>query len=97
MLGVGQGDLVAGVYVVLFIHHGLLDVHPQVLVGLIHVHDHIFHFVVVPLVGGDQRLDDLLHHEGLGNAPLLLQQRQGGKDFSGVEAHGLLLLLAFHQ
>ena len=62
----------------------------------IHVHDDVFHTVVVPLVGGGQGLDDLIQHEALGNAPLLFQQGQGGKDLRGVEAHGLLLLFTFH-
>ena len=96
VLGLLHGHLVGGIHVVLFLHHVLLYVHAQILVGLVHVHDDVFHTLMVPLVGGGQSLDDLIHHEALGNAPLLLQQGQGGKDLCGVEAHGLLLLFAFH-
>ena len=96
LLGLLDGHLVGGVHVVLFLHHVLLDEHLQVLMLLIHIHDDVLHVRVVPLVGGGQGLHDLLHHEGLGDAPLLLQQSQCREDLRGIEAYGLLLLFAFH-
>ena len=95
-LGLLNGHLVGGVHVVLFLHHVFLDEHLQVLVCLVHIHDDVLHIRVVPLVGGGEGLDNLLHHEGLGDAPLLLQQSQCREDFRGIEAYGLLLLFAFH-
>ena len=84
-LGLLNGHLVGGVHVVLFLHHVFLDEHLQVLVCLVHTHDDVLHI-----------LDNLLHHEGLGDAPLLLQQSQCREAFRGIEAYGLLLLFAFH-
>ncbi len=84
LLGLLDGHLVGGVHVVLLLHHVLLDEHLQVLMLLIHVHDDVFHVRVVPLVGGGEGLDDLIHHEGLGDAPLLFQQSQSREDLRGI-------------
>ena len=95
-LGLRQGHLVEGVHIVLFVHHVFLDEHLQRLAGLVHVHDDVLHAVVVPLIGGDNGLNDLFHHKGLGNAPLLFQQSQGGEDLRGIHACGFFLLFASH-
>ena len=97
VLGLLHQDLIGGVHIVLLGHHVLLHEHLHGVAHLVHVHDHVLHAVVIPLVGGGQGLDDLIEHEGLGDAPLLLQQFQGGEDLRGVEADGLLLLFAFHS
>ena len=65
--------------------------------GLIYIHNDILHAVMISLISGGDGLDNLLHHEGLGNAPLLLQQSQSGEDLRRVHARGLLLLFAFHR
>ena len=95
-LGLGQGHLVEGIHIILFVHHVLLDVHLQGLVLLIHIHDHVLHALVVTLVGGGDGLDDLVHHEGLGNVALFLQHGQGGEDLRAVHANGFFLLFASH-
>ena len=59
----------------------LLDVHLQILLLLVHVYHHVLHALVVTLVGGGQRLNDLAHHEALGNAPLLFQHGKRRKNF----------------
>ena len=97
--GVGffQRHLVVGVYIVLFVHHVLLNEHLQIVMGLVHVHNDVFNALVVPLVGGGDGLDDLIQHKGLRNAALLFQQRQGLEDGRGIHTGGLfLLLLASH-
>ena len=63
---------------------------------LVHVHDDVFNALVVPLVGGGDGLDDLVHHEGLGDIALLFQHGQGGEDLRAVHAGGLFLLFASH-
>ena len=74
MAGLLQRDLVGGVHDLL--HDLLLDVHPQVVLLLVHVHDHVLHALVIPLIGGGQGLNDLAHHKVLGDAPFLLQHSQ---------------------
>ena len=91
--GLLQGHLVGGIHVILLVHHGLLDIHLQGLMLLVHVHDNVLHVGVVPLVGGGQGLDDLIHHEGLGDVALLLQQGQRREDLGAVHAGGFFLLL----
>ena len=77
--GLLQGDLRAGP---LHLRHDLLlYIHLQILARLVHVHHHILHALVVLLVGGGQGLDDLIHHKGGRDAPLLFQKGQGGKNF----------------
>ena len=96
-LGLLNGDLVEGVHIVLLRHHVLLHVHLQPLMFLIHVHNDVFHVLVVPLVGGGDSLDDLIHHEGLGDAPFLFQHSQSCEDLRDVHTRGFLhLFLAFH-
>ena len=95
-LGLGQRHLIGGVHIVLFVHHVLLDVHLQGLVLLVHIHDDVLHAVVIPLVGGGDGLDDLIHHKGLGNVALFLQQSQSREDLRRVHANGFLLLFASH-
>ena len=77
-LGLLGGDL--GGRVLHLLHHGLFHEHLQVALFLVHIHHHIFHILVVTLVGGNKGLHDFFHHKVLGDAPLLLQQRQRGKD-----------------
>ena len=74
LAGVLQRDLVGGIHDLL--HDLLLDVHPQIVLVFVHVHDHILHALVIPLIGGGQSLNDLAHHEVLGDAPFLLQHGQ---------------------
>ena len=62
-------------------HNLLLYVHAQILPRLIHVHNHVFHALVVLFIGGGQGLDDLIHHKGGRDAPFLFQKVQGGKNF----------------
>ena len=81
VLGPGFVHAHLGAGVLHFLYDLLLDVHPQVLLGLVHVHDHVLHALVVLLIGGGQRLDDLLHHKGGRDATLLLQHIQRGKNF----------------
>ncbi len=77
--GLLQGDLRAGP---LHLRHDLLlYIHLQILARLVHVHHHILHALVVLLVGRGQGLDDLIHHKGGRDAPLLFQKGQGGKNF----------------
>ena len=78
-LGLLGGDFGGGVLHLL--HHGLLHKHLQVVLFLVHVHHHVFHVLVVALIGGGESLHDLFQHKILGDAPLLLQQLQSGKDF----------------
>ena len=77
-LGLLGGDFCGGVFH--FLHHGLLHEHLQVVLFLVHVHHHVFHVLVVTLVGGHQSLHDLFQHKILRDAALLFQQRQSGKD-----------------
>ena len=67
--------------VLYLLHHCLFHEHFQVMLFLVHVHHHVFHVLVIPLIGGDQGLHDLFQHKILGNAAFLFQQRQSGKDF----------------
>ena len=78
-LGILQRNLAGGVLYLL--HDLLLDVHLQILLLLVHVHHNVLHALVVTLVGGGQRLNDLAHHEALGNAPLLFQHGKRRKNF----------------
>ena len=78
LFGVLQRDLVGGIHDLL--HDLLLHVHAQVVLVLVHVHDHVLHALVIPLIGGGQGLNDLAHHEVLGNAPFLLQHSQRRKN-----------------
>ena len=77
-LGLLQRDLGAGVLHLL--HDLLLDEHLQILLLLVHVHDDVLHALVIPLIGGGQRLNDLAHHKALGNTAFLFQHRQRGED-----------------
>ena len=95
LAGLLQRDLGAGV--LHLFHDLLLHIHPQVVLFLVHVHDHVLHALVIPLilvhihdnifhalvialVSGGQGLNDLAHHEVLGNTPFLLQHSQRRKN-----------------
>ena len=67
-------------------HDLLLDIHFKILLVLVHVHDDVFHALVVALVGGGERLNDLIHHKGLRDAAFLFQHRKCSKDF--ITFHG---------
>ena len=64
----------------------LLHEHFQLALALVHVDHHVFHALVVALVGGGKRLNDLIHHKGLGNAAFLFQHRKCCEDF--ITFHG---------
>ena len=64
----------------------LLHEHFQLALALVHVDHHVFHALVVALVGGGERLNDLIHHKGLGNAAFLFQHRKCCEDF--ITFHG---------
>ena len=81
---VGEGDLGAGVLDLL--DDLLLHIHLQVALLLVDVHDHVLHALVVALIGGNERLNDLAHHKIAGNAALLLQKVQSGENF--ITFHG---------
>ena len=84
LAGLGQGDLGGGVRD--FLYDLLLDVHPHGLGDLVGLHEHVVgHALVVPLVGGDQGLGDLLQHVVPGDALLFLDQGDGGKEFLAVQ------------
>ena len=80
VLGPGLLGAHLGAGIFHFLHDFLLDVHPQVLLGLVHVYNHVLHALVVFFVGCGQSLDNFIHHEGGGNAPLLLQHIQRDKN-----------------
>ena len=64
-----------------FLHHGFFHEHLQVMLLLVDVHHHVLHVLMIPLIGGDKSLHDLLQHKILGDAAFFFQQRQCGKDF----------------
>ena len=95
-LGLGQlipGHLQAhlGAGVIHLLHHVLLDEHAHGALLLVGLHRHVVpRALVIPLVGGDQGLGDLLQHVGLGDALLLLNQVDGGEKLRPVQLVGLL-------
>ena len=94
-LGPGQslpGVLKAhlGVGVIDGLHHVLLDVHADLALFLVGVHgDVVGDALVVPLVGGHQRLGDLLDHVCLGDALFLLDVSNGGEELLRVQLRAL--------
>ena len=91
--GLLQRDLGTGI--LHLFHDLLLHIHPQVVLFLVHVHDHVLHALVIPLIGGGQGLNDLAHHEVLRNPPFLLQHSQRRKNL--ITFHDLVLLTILNE
>ena len=68
------------------IHDFLLHEHLELALALVHIDHDVFHALVVALVGGGERLNDLIHHKGLRNAAFLFQHRKRCEDF--ITFHG---------
>ena len=87
--GLLQAHLGAGV--IHLLHHILFDEHAHGAQLFVGVHGHVIpHALVVPLVGRDQRLGDLLDHIGLGDALLLFDHTDRGEKFRRVQLVALL-------
>ena len=83
-LGLGQADLAGGV--VHLLHHVLFQEHPDGVGLRIGVyHQVVAHALVVPPVGGHQRLGDLFHHVAGLDALFLLDLSDGGKKLLAVQ------------
>ena len=82
--GLVQGDLGGGVGDLF--HDLLLDEHADGLGNLVGLHkDVVGDPLVVPLVGGDQGLGDLLQHVVFGDALLLFNELDGGEELLPVQ------------
>ena len=87
--GLLQAHLGAGV--IHLFHHVLLDKHAHGAQLFVGVHGHVIaHALVVPLIGRDQSLGDLLDHIGLGDALLLFDHTDRGEKFRRVQLVALL-------
>jgi hypothetical protein len=73
------------------IHDFLLHEHLEFALALVHIDHDVFHALVVALVGGGERLNDLIHHKGLRNAAFLFQHRKRCEDF--ITFHGYAPIL----
>ena len=83
-LGLGQADLGGGV--VYLLHHVLFQEHAHGVGLRIGVHHQVVaHALVVPAVGGDQGLGDLLHHIAGLDPLLLLDLSDGGEKLGTVQ------------
>ena len=89
------------------LHHCLFHEHFQVMLFLVHVHHHVFHVLVIPLIGGDQGLREAEHgmiydefnskqHEILTGTVVRIDQRSGSVTVrlgSGADATDAVLPL----
>ena len=95
-LGFFQRDLGGGV--IHRLHHVLFQIHPDGALLPVGVHHHIVpRLGVVLLVGGDQGQGDFFHHIALGDAPLLLDEIDGGKELGHIQLVGLGGFLIFSR